>query len=258
MLKINHFGYFISIIIFLSVVGCAAKTEFVLRQSKEKKLNLDPDIVKSVTRYTEDLVLEPESLSLTKEGVTIYIKHLDGKELERFFSNEERFGKLAGSNPYFKDLLVFYIRIKNNSGGKIKLNPEDFVLIDDLNNQYSYLNPDYIISLYKVRSSIYSITKSTENLSPGGIYGAPVGMATSLAGQGLEKKLFQLKAIELTGGYVYDKVTYDGMIAFFKPFLNSSVIRLILPNIKTEFGVNDEPLKEIEFETSFKIFSSGN
>lgn len=252
----RYLKYLICIIIFINLTGCAIKSEFMLRQSKEKKLNLDPSSIKPVARYMEGLILKPSFVSLSKEGINIYIRYLNRKVLENFFDNEKRFGKLAGPNPYFKDVLVFYIRITNNTGGKIKLDPKNFVLLDDLHNQYSYLNPDYIISLYKARSIVYSITKSTQELTPGGIYGAPVDVATSLTGRGLEKKLILLKTVELTGGYVYNGVSYDGLIAFFKPLRDSSKVKLKLPDIKTEFDVNDEALREIEFETSFEIISA--
>jgi len=251
---------FLNVLIFITILtglmGCSSKYGNMVRDKKEKKLMRHTALNENGTRYKENVILEPPSLTLTKKNVTFYIEHFNNKELDEFFSNKERFRKCAGSSPYFDDMLVFYIRITNNSGGKIKINSENFVILDDLNSQYSHLNINYIISLYKSKSKIYSLTKSAEKLTPGGIYGTSVDMATSLAGRGIEKKFIQLKNVELSGGYIYSGVVYDGLIAFFKPSQKASIIKLILPDIITKFDANNEALEKIEFKVIFGIKAS--
>lgn len=237
----------------LILTGCASKSELMLRKSKEKRVNLAPTSIKKIKRYSDKLRLKPSSVSVKKDNVKIQLRHLNENKLEEFFSSEKRFGDFAGSNPYFKDILVFYIKIKNSCGNVIKVNPEKFVIVDDLNSQYSYMNPDYIISLYKVRSSMYSFTKTTGNFAPGGLYGAPVDVASSLAGRRLDQKRIQLKTVELAGGYIHDGVTYDGLISFFKPSRKTSKLKLLLPDIKTRFNPKGEALKEINFVIPFDI-----
>jgi len=249
----KNLNFIIFVFIVLTLTGCAAKTDFMLQRSKEKKKQLEPGVIEPSARYIKDLMLAPSFVNLSKEGVNIYIKYLNEKDLNDFFENKERFGKFSGPNPYLEDLLVFYVKITNNSGEKIKVSPESFVVLDDSHSQYSYLNPDYIMSLYKARSAMQSLTDSTKDFSPGGIYGAPVDVASSLVGRRLGKKFIQLKTVELTGGYIHNGVIYDGLIAFSKPSKRASVIRLKLSDMKTKFSMNDEALAEVEFEIPFEV-----
>ncbi len=247
----------IYILIMTGLVGCSTnKSELMLQKNREKKLNLSPNFIRKSSRYSKDLVLKPSNMTLVKEGVSIYVEYLNSNVLEKFFNNEERFGDLADSNPYFPDFLVFYIKITNESGKVIHLDPKEFVILDDLHGQYSCLDSDYIISLYKARSSVYSITQSTDKFTPGGFYGAPIDVATSLAGKSIAKRSIQLKTVELSGGYVYDGVIYDGLISFLKPPKDSSKIKLLLPDIKIKANPDDETFKSVTFTANFDIISS--
>ena len=80
-----------------------------------------------------EIVLEPATSALSKAGVDVTVRYASPEELDKFFEKEEVFGKLAGKNPYPEETLVFYVKVSNHSGKKIKVNPEDFVLIDNIN-----------------------------------------------------------------------------------------------------------------------------
>lgn len=223
--------------------GCASNYVYV----SQKKGRLEP--MEGGKR--KEIKLIPRQQEQEIEGVKIKVWYISDEELDQEFKDRRVYGKFAIGNPYPEDVIVFKVRIENNSTSRIYINPKYFVLLDDLGNQYLYLNPDDLKEFYKSRSFIYSFVKSTFSMAPG-IYGKPANLATSLAGRGLERKYALLKFIELTGGHVYPGVVYDGYIAFLKPSLQAKRLRLLFSNIKTRFDVNDEALGSIDFVFEFE------
>lgn len=198
----------------------------------------------------ENLTFVPLEQGKEKEEIRILVEYVPEEKLNKIFRDKKVFGRYAGGNPYPKGFIVFKIKIENKSSSKIQINPQEFVVLDDLGTQYLYINPEKIKEIYKSESFFYSFTKSTSSLAPG-FYGTPADLAEGLATRRVNKKYALLKYIELTGGYVYPGVVYDGYISFIKPNPKAKNIKLILPNIKTKFDVNDEALGSVDFLFEF-------
>ena len=198
------------------------------------------------------IVVDPVTNSISKEGIDVTVRYANPEELNRFFENKEVFGHLAGKNPYPPDTLVFYIKLANHRGKKILVNPDNFVLIDNLNIQYSELSPDNISALYESKANVWTFAKTTGDLAPGP-YGAPLKVAGVLAGSGGRKIHYLMKQVRLAGGYVHPGIAYDGYVAFPRLHPNSVSFRLILSNIKSDFNPADEPATAIDFEFPFNF-----
>jgi hypothetical protein len=196
---------------------------------------------------TAELVVEPATNSLSKTGIDVTVRYASPDELEKFFEKEEVFGKLAGKNPYPDETLVFYVKVANHSGKKIKVNPEYFVLIDNINIQYSELSPDNISALFEENSSIWAFARTTGDLAPGP-YGMPLKVAGTFGGGGARKMHYLIKQVRLGVGYIHPGIAYDGYVAFPRIHPNASSFRLIVSGIKTDFNAADEPTSSIDFE----------
>ncbi|RKY38023.1 MAG: hypothetical protein DRP73_00495 [Candidatus Omnitrophota bacterium] len=227
----------------IPISGCAGNYVY----SQERKGRLGPEARFDYRKYS----LHPLKQEEEKEGIKIRVEYIPYSQLNKIFQDKETFGRLAGDNPYPPGIIVFKVRVKNESDSKIYINPEEFVLLDDLGTQYMYINPDKIIDIYQAKSFLYSFAKSTSDFAPG-IYGAPAGLVKGIAGRGLERKRALLKSIELTGGYVFPGVIYDGFVSFLIPNPQAENIRFVLSNIKTAFDVNDEALGSVDFVFKFQ------
>ena len=198
------------------------------------------------------LRLSPATASLTKEGIDVTVRYATPEELDKFFENKEIFGSLAGKNPYPPNTLVFFVKVANFSGKKIRVNPEDFVLIDNLNIQYSELSPDNISAIYESKANLWSFAKTTGDLAPGP-YGAPLKVAEALGAGSGRKQHYLIKQVRLAVGYVFPGIAYDGYVAFPRPHPNATLVRLLIHNVKTDFNAADIPANAIHFEFPFDI-----
>ena len=196
--------------------------------------------------------LNPATASQSKEGVDVTIRYASPEELEKFFEDKKIFGPLAGKNPYPPHTMVFFIKVANFSGKKIYVNPETFVLIDNLNIQYSELSPDNISSLYESKSSIWSFARTTGDLAPGP-YGAPFKVASAMGAGSGRKQHYLIKQVRLAAGYIFPGIAYDGYVAFPRSHPSTSSIRLLIHNLKTDFNAADEPANAIHFEFPFGV-----
>ena len=226
--------------------GCAAggtppprslKGQLELEQAKPPKV-----IIKTT----------PPFAVMEQEGVEITIRYATENELNNFFSNKVIFGKYAGVNPYPAQTLVFYVKIANKSGHRIKVMPEDFMMIDDLSIQYVHLSPDDISAMYEARTDFWTFAKSTGDLAPG-YYGAPLRVAGSLGAGSGRRANYLIRQARLTGGPVHDKVTYDGYVAFPRPHPNAKALRVILGNFKMTLNAADIPTASTDFEFNFTV-----
>ena len=200
------------------------------------------------------VLIDPVTAALSKEGVDVTIRFASHEELNKFFENKEVFGNLADKSPYPQDTLVFYVKLANHSGKKLRVNPDDFVLLDNLNIQYSELSPDNISQLYESKANIWTFAKTTGDLAPGP-YGVPLKVAGALGGGGgAGRKLhYLMKQVRLAGGYVHPGIAYDGYVAFPRPHPNASSFHLIISNIKSGFNAADEPTTATDFDFPFTI-----
>lgn len=196
--------------------------------------------------------LKPATASQSKDGLDVTIRYASPEELDKFFEDKKIFGPLAGKNPYPPKTLIFFVKIANFSGKKIYVNPDGFVMIDNLNIQYSELSPDNISSIYESKSSLWSFAKTTGDLAPGP-YGAPFKVAGAMGAGGGRKQHYLIKQVRLAAGYVFPGIAYDGYVAFPRPHPGSGSIRLLIHNIKTDFNAADEPAQAIHFEFPFGV-----
>ncbi|MDP8216487.1 MAG: hypothetical protein P9L98_04130 [Candidatus Kaelpia imicola] len=231
------------VLLCLSMAGCAGGYVY----GKKTKGRFEP--VEKCREIAYALI--PVQQQQEEEGIWILVEYLPEENLKNIFLDKKIYGTYAGKNPYPDGMIVMKVRIENKTESRIFINPGDFVLLDELGTQYLYISPERIKEIYEAKSSVYNFTKSTSSLAPG-IYGAPLDMAKGLAGRGLKKKFALLKSIELSGGYLYPGVVYDGYLCFLKPNSKAKDVKLIMSNIKTSFDVNDEALGRIDFKFDFK------
>ncbi len=196
--------------------------------------------------------VDPTTVSLSKSGIDVTIRYASMEDLDRFFENKQIFGSLAGKNPYPPDTLIFYVKIANHSGKKIRVNPEDFVLVDNLNIQYSELSPDNLSAIYEAKANVWGFAKTTGDLAPGP-YGIPLKVAGSMGGGGGRKLHYLIKQVRLAPGYLHPGIAYDGYVAFPRPHPTATSARLILSNVKTDFDPADVPASAIDFDFSFAV-----
>ncbi|MBI3317723.1 MAG: hypothetical protein HYZ90_01055 [Candidatus Omnitrophica bacterium] len=196
--------------------------------------------------------LDPMTISDSRNGIDVTVRYANPQELEAFFAKKEVFGEFAGKNPYPPDTLVFYVKLGNHSGKKIRVNPDDFVMIDNLNVQYAELSPDNISALYESRASVWSFAKTTGDLAPGP-YGIPLKVAGLAGGGGGRKLHYLMKQVRLAGGVVHPGIAYDGYVAFPRPHPNATSLRVVVGNIKTDFDPADLPASTVDFEFPFTL-----
>lgn len=246
------FVVFVAYGLALSAVGCRGgfatierpKGQIELQRPEEKKKELVP------------IVMDPMTASLSKFKIDVTIRYATPEELDHFFENKEVLGSLAGKNPYPPATLVFYVKVANYSDKKIRVNPDDFVLIDNLNIQFSELSPDNISAIYESKANMWAFAKTTGDLAPGP-YGIPLKVAGSLGGGGGRKLHFLIKQVRLAGGHVHPGIAYDGYVAFPRPHPNATSVRLLIVNIKTDFNPADIPASSIDFEFPLTIKKQG-
>jgi hypothetical protein len=232
--------------VLLLLVGCRGGLMVMERPTGQIKMQHPEQLPDSVVR------LNPATASLSDGGIDVTVRYAPQEELDSFFSKKKIFGKLAGRSPYPPQTLVFYIRVFNHSGKLIYVDPADFVLIDNINVQYSELSPDNISALLESRVSVWSFAKTTGDLAPGP-YGAPLKVASALGSGGGRKLHYLIKQVRLSPGYVHPGIAYDGYVAFPYPHPNADSIRLLIYNIKTDFDAADEPQNAIHFEFPLRL-----
>lgn len=199
-----------------------------------------------------EILVDPATSSLSKDGIDVLIRYASPKELDSFFEKKDIFGDLAGKNPYPPNTMIFYIKLANHGGSKMKVNPDDFVLIDNLNIQYAELSPDNISALYESKANVWSFAKTTGDLAPGP-YGAPLKVAGALGGGGGRKLHYLIKQVRLAAGYVHPGISYDGYVCFPQPHPSAVSVRLLIGNLKTNFDAADAPTTSVDFDFPLNI-----
>jgi len=190
----------------IAAPGCGKK--FVLTERPIGRLeDRTPDAGKP--SEFSDLKLNPVTASQTKDGIEVTIRYASRENLDQFFSKKEIFGKLSGKNPYPPQTFVFYVRLFNQSGKKIQVDPSHFVLIDDINIQYSELSPDALSAIHESKASVWAFAKTTGDLAPGP-YGAPLKVASALGGRSDRTLHYLMKQVRLAPGFLHNGIAYDG------------------------------------------------
>jgi len=226
--------------------GCGRKSSLLL----ERRARGPVEDVSQVAQ-SRIWVLEPVTQTQSQDGIEVSVTHASPAFLREFFSREEIFGPLAGQVPYFLEQMVFYVRIANTSGQRIRIDPSEFVLTDDQGNQYHVLHPDYTTALAEAKAPFSTATRGVLQEARPGYFGLslPVG---KLMGGGSSQRRFGLLAMStLKEGYLYDGVVYDGLVAFWNPSAEAAQVTLRLTDIKTDFNASDLAQRALEFTFRF-------
>jgi hypothetical protein len=232
----------------MCVVGCGGrKSSLLLQRQALGPIAEEPSVATPVLRH-----LEPAMQTQTQEGIEVTVNHASGAYLKNFFNNRAVFGAFAGANPYYPEHLVFYVRISNRSEEKIRLNPGEFILIDDRGSQYGTVGVDYVTAFAEARQPLATTTRGLlEDARPGYFgFSFPVGKLVAGKSQG---QFALLQQSSLQAGYLYPGVVHDGLIAFWNPAANTKQLHLLITNIKTGFDANDLPKTSLEFPFEFNV-----
>ena len=229
----------------LAVTGCANRLNTLERPKGQIELRRPEGLKKIVG-------LRPSTDTQMKERIEVTVRYATVDELNKFFGSKEIFGAQAGKNPYPEETLIYFVKVRNTSAKKIQVNPEQFVMIDDVGIQFSELSPDNISALLESNANLWSFAKTTGDLAPGP-YGAPLKVASAFGEGGSRKQHFLIKQARLAPGYIYPSVAYDGYVAFPRPHPNAKSVQLFVDNIKTDFNAADIAEHAVSFEFSFAI-----
>lgn len=200
--------------------------------------------------------LEPVYQTKTNNNVQVNVNHASAEFLKGFFKNKEIFGAYAGKSPFFPEHLVFYVKFENRSAKKIRLDPTDFLLVDDLGNQYGMLSIDYITAFAEYRAPVATTTRGVLSEASPGYFGfsLPVGKMFASKPQG---RFALVKQASIQPGYMYPGVIHDGLITFWSPNAKATKLRLLVTNVKTDFDANDFPQTSLEFPFEFTATHPG-
>jgi hypothetical protein len=228
------------------IVGCSAKkSSLLLERQARGPIEEEPKVAQPLTWY-----LEPGEQTLVNKGVDVTVRYTPHDYLKTFFMRKDLFGRYAGKSPFYPETTVFYVRISNSSPKKIRINPPEFILVDDHGNQYSMVGVDYMTAFADFRTPVASTTRGVlEGASPGYFgFSLPVGKMFASKPQG---QFALLQQSLLQPGYLFPGVIYDGLVAFWNPPSDAKKMRLLITNIKTDFDANDLPGSSLEFPFEF-------
>ena len=229
----------------LLTTGCGGKTSSLLLERQARgPITEEQSVAKAVS-----WVLDPATQAKTESGLEVGVTHAAAPYLNQLFNNRQVFGRYAGLNPYFREQLVFYVRVANHSGKRVRLEPDRFILLDDRGNQYHLLGADYGTALAEAKTPMATTTRGIlEDARPGyfGV-GLPVGKIIGKP----QQRFALLQLASLQTGDIYDGVVYDGLIAFWNPHSGSQKLKLILGGMKTDFDAADSPRAVVEFVFEF-------
>ena len=228
----------------LTVLGCGRKSSLLLQRQARGPIAEEQEVAQRM-----QWALEPSAQTKTEENVEVSVTQTTMDYLNEFFRKKPLFGAHAGLNPFFPEQLVFYVKIANHSGEKLRLDPDRFVLLDDRGNQYHSLGADYSTALAESRAPVGTMTRGViEDARPGyfGV-GLPVGKILGKSQQ--RYALMQMSALQ--PGYLYDGVVYDGLISFWSPHTGAKRVTLLLDGIKTKFDPKDLAGQSLEFAFEF-------
>ena len=241
--------YLVSIVVMLYLgVGCAVQSGVLLDRKTKGMIVVE----EKKKKYVFHIDIEPETLSQVKEGIKIQVKYATQEYLDDYFKDKVIAGIKTGENPYPFGSVVFYTFIQNTNKTKIGLHPNDFVLLDDLGNQYSLISPEYIIALQSSKLSLHSVSKAAEESTPG-VYGAPIKVVADLTSRPLKRKLSVLRQVSLSEGYIYGGVSYEGYIVFPRPYKDAKRLTLLMPGVKMQFATDDRAVRSTDFIFEFQI-----
>lgn len=233
----------------VALTGCGHKKRSSLMMERRAR---GPFALERQFGTRQVVYLHPPERTIKYDGIEVTVRFASLKDLQKYFQNHEIFGQDAGLNPYQPENVVFYVQIANRSDKRLVMDPEQFVLVDDMGVQYAYLSPDYLNSLAEARLGIGEATRMGLSSAPS-VYGVDVGGFASGIVPKSQKRQALLKQVSLLRGTLFPGVVYDGYISFIRPHKDAKHLRLLLSNIKTDFDPNDEPKRAFDFPFEFDM-----
>lgn len=199
-----------------------------------------------------DWSLNPEVQTQQQKGVEVAVTHATADYQRKLFSDKTIFGEFAGQDPYFPENLIFYVKISNNSQKKVRIFPGDFVIVDDLANQYSPINVDYVTAYAEYKAPMSTLTRGLIEDARPGYFGLslPVGKIVATKPQG-RFALIQQSSVQ--SGALFPGVVHDGLVAFWNPNRNAKKVKLLVNNIKTDYSAEELPQTSLDFVFEFQI-----
>ena len=231
-----------ALVMLVGLSGCLGrKSSLLLERQARGPLAEEHTVATAVAWH-----LTPLSQTQATQQVEVTATHATPSYLRDLFNNKAIFGPYAGAYPYFPEQLVFYVRIANQSGQRIRIAPEEFVMVDDRGNQYSPMGTDYVTAFAEYKHGASTTTRGMlESASPGYFgFSLPVGKMVASKPQG---RFALLQQSALQAGYLYPGVVHDGLVAFWNPAATAKTLRLLVTNVKTGFDANNEPTVSLEF-----------
>jgi len=238
----------LGIIVFVLAAGCSGRKSSLLLERPARGPLGD---VRTIGQAME-FHLEPNHAAQEIGGVEVAVNHAGPEYLKNFFDNENLFGPYAGRMPYYREHLVFYVKIANNGTGKIAVNPDQFILIDDRGNQQRTIGIDYVTAFAEFRAPVGSMARSAAESARPGYFGISVPVGSIMTAKA-QWRFALLKQSALQPGYMYPGVKQDGLIAFWNPSNQASKLRLVVANIVSEFNAMEEPSLTSDFNFDFEI-----
>ena len=226
--------------------GCGGRiSSLLLERQARGPIAEEASVAKAISWH-----LVPVMQTELQEGIEVNINHASREYLANFFSNQNLFGRFAGPNPYYSEHMVFYVKIANQSDGKIRIDPREFTLVDDRGNQYATVGADYVTAFAESRQPVGTVTRGAlEGASPG-YFGVSLPVGRLVAGKP-QAQFARLQQAALQVGYLYPGVVHDGLIAFWNPATTATNLRLLITNIKADLDAKDEPKTALEFSFEF-------
>ena len=236
----------LSMVMLVILNGCAGhKSSLLLERQVRGSLTEEALVGRAVPWH-----LQPVTLTKTQKGIEVTVTAASREFLKGFFSNRATFGDFAGTNPFFPEHLVFYVKIANHGDKQISINPTVFAVTDDRGNQYHVLGEDYITAFAESRQPKATLTRGVLEEARPGYFGVrlPVGKLFAAKPQG---RLALLSQSALKPGPLFPGTVYDGLISFWNPPATANTLRLLLTEIKTDFDADDLPKTSVDFVFEF-------
>ena len=230
--------------VLLTVLGCGRKSSLLLERQARGPIADEPSVAQRIS-----WLLDPSTQTSSQDGVEVSVTHATMGYLNQLFRNKQLFGTYAGLNPFFPEQLVFYVKIANRSGQRLRINTERFILLDDRGNQYQSLNPDYSTALAEAKAPVGTATRGVFEEARPGYFGIGVPVGKILGKSQQRYALMQMSSLQ--SGSLYDGVVYDGLVSFWSPHAAAKRVRFLLNDIKTKFDANDQAGKVLEFVFEF-------
>ena len=223
--------------------GCGGRTSSLLMERQARgTLSGETEIAKSL-----GWTIAPVTQTKTQGGIDVEVTWASPQFLREFFSRPKIFGKYAGANPYFPEQLVFYVKVTNHSGDKIQLDPTACVLVDDRGNQYRALNIDYTTTLAESKAPVSTMTRGILKEARPGYFGFSLPVGQMFVGEKPQRRFALLTLATLQAGYLYDSVSYDGLVAYWSPHEEARKLRMFISDLKTDFTASGQPRSDLDF-----------